>query len=161
MSVGENMSQPWAWPSRLDPFHGGAHQASLSKGAQTRVRLSWEPPALICCVALGKFLSLSEPLRARLTNPCLALPDTACFPGPPFEPPCPGPLTLQEGAVAVTDGRRDIHQELASVPEHQQSQFPFRFLNQLACVTQRQILTGHPVDLKGIRRGERKQVHER
>lgn len=125
MSVGKNLSQPWAWPSRLDPFHGEAHQAPLSKGAQTRVRLSGEPPALICCVALGKFLSLSEPLRARLTNLCLALPDTACFAGPPFEPPCPGPLTLQEGAVAVADGRRDIHQELASVPEHQQSQFPF------------------------------------
>ena len=132
-----------------------------TSGAQTRVRLSWEPPALICCVALGKFLSLSEPLRARLANPCLALPDTACFPGPQFEPPCPGPLTLQGRAVAVTDGRRDIHQELASVPEHQQGQFPFRFLNQLACVTQRQILTGHSVDLKGIRRGEKKQVHER
>ena len=72
MSVGKNLSQPWA-PSRLDPFHGEAHQAPLSKGAQTRVRLSWEPPALICCVALGKFLSLSEPLFPGLLSEHLDL----------------------------------------------------------------------------------------
>lgn len=34
------------------------------------------------------------------------------------------------------------------VPKHQQGQLPFRLLDQAPCVTQRQILAGHPIDLE-------------
>lgn len=121
-----------------------------------------QSPARTCCVALSKLLSLSGPLGARLATSCLAPPGTPTRTSPASPafhsaPPGPasGPLTLQERAVAVADGRRDVHEELPSVPEHQQGQLPVRLLDQLPGIAQRQVLTGHPVDLKGTRKEDR------
>lgn len=114
-------------------------------------------------MASSTFLSLSEPLRDRLTDSCLALPRTHSLPAlhsPPTRA-CQPLLTLQEGAVAVADGRRDVHQELPAVPEHEQSQLPFRLLDQLPRVAQRQVLARYPIDLKGTKKKERTCVNER
>lgn len=92
--------------------------------------------------------------------PCLVLTasllSTHCPPGPAGQL-----LTLQEGTVAVADGRRDVHKELLAVPEHEQSQLPFRLLNQLPRVAQRQVLARYPIDLKGIKKEERTCINER
>lgn len=95
------------------------------------------------CAALGTFLCLSGPLG---------------LPWPLSIQPARGPLTVQEGAVAVTvtDGRRDVHQELPSVPEHQQRQLPLGLLNQAPGVAQGQILAGHTIDLEGAGKEDRR-----
>lgn len=149
---GEKASHQPATPSKLDPEENV--KAPLSKGAWAS-QAQPAAPALTCCVDLSKLRSLSGPLGARLANSCLALPGTPRLPRSPLGTPRPAswPLTLQEGAVAVADGRRDVHKELPSVPEHQQGQLPVRLLDQLPGIAQRQVLTGHPVDLKGTRKG--------
>lgn len=92
-------------------------------------RPSWAqpgPPALTYCVALGKFLSLSEPFRARLSNPHQALPSTLCLPYSPFKPqglpsgPSPSrrelSLSLTAGGMFTRNCPRSLSTSSVSFP---------------------------------------------